>query len=377
MSSLTRNNHFVPVWYQQGFLASGEGELFVYDKTPDYTIRLPNGAIKPVRRRQLSRKGPYKFLRLTDLYTTQYFGVLNDEIERKLFGIIDDRGSHAAAMFLEWPNTDSLDFHHPIESRHDNPNDHLIALIDYLDAQKIRTPKGLRLLKTIAAKAGFIADQNSLMLLMQQWRRFLCTMLAEAFWEIVDAGKSEHKFIYSDDPVTFYNCDHYPNSQMCQFPYDPHIFERGTRVIFPLNSERCLIISHLEHATDPKRSRARQRRRNARAYDQAMLTYLDIHRTRVLTTREVATINYLIKKRAVRYVAGGSPEWLSPEGIVGEPRWSEVDSVLHYEGLARKLESGETITKYTDESVEFVNEFGERQFVPGRFVRRKKQAKTE
>jgi hypothetical protein len=306
------------------------------------------------------------------LYTTQYLGVLDDEIERKLFGTIDDRGAAAVAMFKEWPDTATFDFHQSIDRQYGNPNEHLIALIEYLDAQKIRTPKGLRLLKIIAAKAGFIADQNSLMRLMQQWRRFFCTMLAEGFWEIVGASRSAHKFICSDDPVTLYNCDHYPNSQMCQFPYDPHIFERGTRVIFPLNRERCLIISHLEHAVEPKRSRARQRRRNARAYDQTLLTYLDTHRKRELSTREVATVNFLIKKRAVRYTAAGSQEWLSPEDIVGEPRWSEIDATLHYQGFARKLASGETIMKYTDDSVEFYNEFGERQFVPGWFVRRKR-----
>ncbi len=247
MCSLTRNNHFVPVWYQQAFLAPGEGELFVFDKSPDYTIRLPDGTFKKIKRRPIARQGPYKFLRFTDLYTTQYFGVLNDEIERKLFGSIDDRGAKASAMFRKWPNTERFDFHKSIDRRHGDPNDHLIGLIDYLDAQKIRTPKGLRFLKTLAAKTGFIADQNTLMILMQHWRRFFCTMLAEGFWEIVDASRSEHKFIYSDEPVTLYNCDHYPNSPMCLFPNDPHIFERGTRVIFPLDSNHCLIISHYEH----------------------------------------------------------------------------------------------------------------------------------
>lgn len=376
MSSLTRNNHFVPVWYQQGFLAPGEGELFVCDKAPDYTIHLADGTKKNIKRRPISRKGPYKFLRLTDLYTTQYFSVLNDEIERELFGSIDDRGAKAVAMFKDWPNTERFDFDKSIDPRHGNPNDHLVGLIDYLDAQKIRTPKGLRLLKTLAAKTGFIADQNTLMILMQQWRRFFCTMLAEGFWEIVGANGSAHKFVYSDEPVTLYNCDHYPNSQMCQFPYDPHIFERGTRVIFPLESNLCLIVSHFEHANDPKRSSARQHRRNARAYDKTTLTYLDVHRTRELSTLQVATINYLIKKRAVRYVAAGSADYLFPETIVGELRWSEIDATLHYDGFARKLASGETILKYTDESIEFSNEFGERQLIPGWFVRRNKTSRS-
>lgn len=210
MPPLTRNNHFVPVWYQQGFLSPGEGELFVFDKSADYTIHLPDGTKKKIQRRPISRKGPYKFLRLTDLYTTQYFGTPNDEIEHKLFGAIDDRGAKAVAMFKEWPNTELFDFHTAIDRRHGNPNDHLVGLIDYLDAQKIRTPKGLTLLKTPAAKSGFIANQNTLMILMQQWRRFFCTMLAEGFWELVGANNSEHKFVYSDEPVTIYNCNHYP-----------------------------------------------------------------------------------------------------------------------------------------------------------------------
>jgi Protein of unknown function (DUF4238) len=373
MSSLTRNNHFVPVWYQQGFLSHGEGELFVLDKTPDYSIHLPDGTIKKVKRRPVSRRGPYKFLRHTDLYTTQYFGALNDEIERNLFGNIDDRGAKAIALFKDWPTTEQFDFDKSIDRSHGNPNDHLVALLEYLDAQKVRTPKGLALLKSIATKSGFIASQNTLMILMQQWRLFLCTMLAEGFLEIVSASHSDHKFVYSDDPVTLYNCDHYPNSQMCQFPNDPHIFERGTRVIFPLDSDHCLIISHIEHANEPKRGRARQRRRNARAYDQTILSYLDVHRTRELNSRQVATINYVIKKRAVRYIAAGSADHLFPESIVGDPRWSEIDTTLHYDGFARKLASGETIFKYTDESVEFHNEFGERQLVPGWFVRRNKK----
>jgi hypothetical protein len=84
----------------------------------------------------------------------------------------------------------------------------------------------------------------------------------------------------------------------------------------------------------------------------------------------VATTNYVIKKRAVRYTAAGSANWLFPETIVGNPTWSDIDKTLHYGGFARKLASGETILKYADESVEFSNEFGEREVVPGWFVRR-------
>ena len=279
-------------------------------------------------------------------------------------------------MFKDWPNTERFDFDKSIDPRHGNPNDHLVGLIDYLDAQKILYTEGSKASENprcqdrLYRRSEHAHDSHATM------ASFLCIMLAEGFWEIVGANGSAHKFVYSDEPVTLYNCDHYPNSQMCQFPYDPHIFERGTRVIFPLESNLCLIVSHFEHANDPKRSSARQHRRNARAYDKTTLTYLDVHRTRELSTLQVATINYLIKKRAVRYVAAGSADYLFPETIVGELRWSEIDATLHYDGFARKLASGETILKYTDESIEFSNEFGERQLIPGWFVRRNKTSRS-
>jgi hypothetical protein len=73
---------------------------------------------------------------------------------------------------------------------------------------------------------------------------------------------------------------------------------------------------------------------------------LDVHRTRELDTQQVATINYVIKKRAVRYVAA-SPDFLVPETVVGDPRWSEIDNTLHFDGYARKLASRETILSMT------------------------------
>jgi hypothetical protein len=79
----------------------------------------------------------------------------------------------------------------------------------------------------------------------------------------------------------------------------------------------------------------------------------------------------VINKRAVRYVAAGSKNCLMPERVVGDPRWSAIDNTLHYDGFARKLAGRETIFKYADESIEFSNEFGERQFIPGWFVRRR------
>jgi len=370
---VVRYNHYVPTWYQKGFLDVGQGELHVLDKNPEKTLVLPNGDIKIISSRPFSRRGPFKFLRHLDLYTTTFLGAPNDEIERRLFGKIDDTGARAAAMFQNWPNTKRHDFHNSIPRKYGDPNKHFTAMIEYIDAQKIRTPKGLRFLKLVAARTGAILQQNALMSLMQSQRMFFCTMLAEGFWEIVGANESKQKFVFSDDPVTIYNCDHYPGSQMCQYPLDPHIFERGTRVVLPLNMNACLIISHIEHAKEPSRGKARQRRRNARAYDQTIISFLHIHRRRELNDREVATINYLIKRRAPRFVAAGQSQWLTPEALIGEPRWCEIDDTLQHKEFAMKLAGGEILVKYQDDSILSSNEYGEHSVVPGWFVRQRQR----
>src|SRR5436190_988716 len=64
----------------------------------------------------------------------------------------------------------------------------------YIDAQKIRTPKGL---DWIRARYGQI-DQVNLMLEMQALRQMHCTMWLEAVREVVSAEDSDVKFIVSD-----------------------------------------------------------------------------------------------------------------------------------------------------------------------------------
>jgi hypothetical protein len=46
-------------------------------------------------------------------------------------------------------------------------------------------------------------------------------------------------------------------------------------------------------------------------------------RSRKLSSREVAQINYVLKARARRYIAAGRKEWLYPEKSVSEP-WGEL-----------------------------------------------------
>lgn len=81
----TRHNHYVPEWYQKGFIVKPFETLHYLNLNPD-KIYLPNGTIKAHNNCHKSTPGQcfYK----TDLYTTFFGPFINDEIERKLFGKI-------------------------------------------------------------------------------------------------------------------------------------------------------------------------------------------------------------------------------------------------------------------------------------------------
>ena len=189
----------------------------------------------------------------------------------------------------------------------------------------------------------------------------------------MSADESPTKFILSDDPVTLYNCDLFPGASECAYPYDPHPYLIGTRTLFPLDQNNCLVISNIEHSKNPTRANARKQRRNARSFDDTLITYLDIHRDRSLSEVEVATINYVIKTRAVRYVAAGREEWLYPEHVIGAIKWPDLDRVLQHTGDPWKLAAEDTMIRYKDESLLTVTPYGERDFVPGWFVKSRRQ----
>jgi hypothetical protein len=67
--------------------------------------------------------------RQKDLYSTFFGTSVNDEIERRLFGDVDGRGSKAVHAFI---GTDVSEWH-----------EHFQTFFEFLDIQKIRTPKGL------------------------------------------------------------------------------------------------------------------------------------------------------------------------------------------------------------------------------------------
>jgi len=333
--SKTRNNHYVPEWYQEGFSEIGRNTLAYLDMKPPQRV-LDGG--RAITERALFDAPKSRAFRQLDLYSTFFKTSVNDEIERRLFGDIDTRGSNAIRAFA---GPDVGEWHRNFQT-----------LFEYIDIQKMRTPKGLDWLKAQYPTL----TQNELMFEMQGIRMMHCTIWSEGVREIVSAEDADVKFIISDHPVTIYNHAAPPEAQACAYPNDPTIALKASQTIFPLTRNFCLILTNLEYARDPS-TKPLDKRTFARNYRNSMVRTDAFIRTRKLSSREVAQINYVLKARARRYIAAGRKEWLYPEESVSEP-WGELRKTL----LPPKDElwhfGGELFAKFEDGHVHYQDEFG-------------------
>jgi hypothetical protein len=157
---------------------------------------------------------------------------------------------------------------------------------------------------------------------MQQLYRFHTTMWMEGIWEFVRARQSPTKFICTDEPVTFFNRRGFPS----EFPHpeDVGLEQVGTRTLFPLSMDSCMIITHLQLTRNP-RMNPMMPRENARAYQATMKNFLDTQFGRELEEEEVLRINHILKRRATRYIAAAEEEWLYPERRVAANDWAKLD----------------------------------------------------
>lgn len=332
--SLTRDNHYVPQWYQRLFLEPGESALAYLDMAPERR-RLEDG--REIVGKALFRSPPKRCFFQTDLYSTFFGTLVNDEIERKLFGAIDDRGSKAIKAFL---GIDESAWH-----------GHFQNLFEYIDVQRLRSPKGLDWLR-----AQYPAlSQNELMMEMQGLRNLHCTIWTEGVREIVSAEEAGIKFIISDAPVAIYNHALPPGSAICAYPGDPGIALKASQTLFPLSRDFCLILTNLEYAQAPD-GPALEKRTFARNYRNSMVSTVAFVRTRKLDDQQVAQINLVIKSRARRYIAAGRDEWLNPEGSVVE-RWSELRETLLPKDQLYQF-GGEIYAQFEDGHVRYQDAFG-------------------
>jgi len=287
----------------------------------------------------LQQRGPNKCFWEKDLYTTSIFGVPNDEIERYLFGAIDQKGSEAVFALV---SQDIQKLYHLFSK-----------VFEYLDAQKLRTPKGLGWIRSHYPKL----TQIELMLEMQHLRQMHCTMWIEAVREIVSAEDSNVKFIITDNPVTIYNPACSPNSLQCKYPDDPSIALKASQTIFPLDLDHCLILTNLEYAHEPNSVDPLSNRTHARYFGQTITRFDTMIRTRRLCEKDIAAINLILKARSRRFIAAAKDAWLYPDAMV-QRSWPEVGKVL----LPPKNElwhfGGEIIVGYKDGSSHYQDEFG-------------------
>jgi hypothetical protein len=335
--SKTRNNHYVPQWYQRGFLEEGRDTLRYVDLRPTMHPQR-DGSSRPGR--STFDWAPAKCFYQTDLYSTHFLFHVDDEIERRLFGDIDGRGSAAVRDFAEG------DAGARVEGFGD--------LLEYLDAQRLRTPKGLDWLQLHYPAL----DQNQLMHEMQGVRMVHTTLWSECVREIVSAEDAGVKFIVTDHPVTTYNHAVPPGDPRLAYPGDPSTAWKATQTLFALNRDLCLILTNLEYAQQPDLADPCAKRIHARNFRPALVHADHLIRTRRLDDGQVRQINHVLRSRARRYLAAGRKEWLSPETPDRDMRWDAIRRTLLPPADEIGMFGGETFIGYGDGRVEYRDAFG-------------------
>lgn len=330
----TRDNHYVPQWYQKGFMDERENQLCHLTRRE---ITQPGREIKIVNTKKWHTSAQ-RFYEV-DLYSILFGAEVNDEIERKLFGPIDDNGSKSVRAFL---TDEQSQWHHNFED-----------FFTYLDAQKIRTPKGLDWVKSKYPEL----TQLQLMIEMQSLRTMHSTLWTEGVRELVSAENSDVKFIISDHPITIYNYACSPNSELCFYPNDPDISLKGSQTIFPLSKNRCLILTNLEYASDPENTNPLEQRTNPTRMRRSMVSTINFINTRKLTAIEVTKINHIIKNRAKVSIASGREEWLYPEKEINCD-WADLRQVLLPPSNELYGFGGEMIAKFEDGKIHYQDAFG-------------------
>jgi hypothetical protein len=262
-------------------------------------------------------------------------------MERMFFGDVDRLGMASVTDMAEFAGIGTL-----------SGPDAFRNLPAYMGAQRFRTPRGLDEVKIIAsredlspigevyvstrryrlprelyemrARQASLApdDPNNVLAALTGIFQSYSTMWMEGVWEIVRARQSKTKFIVTDNPVTFYCRSMFPSEWA--YPNDCNLKQIGTRTIFALGLDSCLILTHLQLARHPKATPT-EYRANARYYDYTVKHLGDIQFGRELEEDEVVRINYILKKRATRYIAAAEKEWLYPERHASTTNWAELD----------------------------------------------------
>jgi len=343
-SASYRQNHYVPQWYQKRFMLHGQHNLFVRDLKPR---RFRDASGREHVDRELRSLAPRQSFVERDLYTTYLGSEPSTEIERLFFGRIDSAGKAAVEAFSNFTVAGAL-------AQYDN-------LLAYLGSQKFRTPKGLR---WIAEQAGS-ADRHRALVLMMSNRAMYHAVWSECVWSIVDAAESSTKFIVSDHPVTVYNRSCGPSSDRCRGYSDPDVRLNATHTLYALSIDRMLVLTNLTWARNPYQDPCGLRP-NPQLSRMGLFKAMGVQRERHLTEIEVHQINFILKSRALRYVAAAVPEWLYPEKRVSKSDWRNFGDGYLLMPDPRPIHSGGTVyMTYEDGTSLASDEYGRLPGQPG------------
>ena len=308
MTKEYKRNHYVPQWYQKCFISGlpPENKLYYLNLRPKNFVD-SSGCRHELT--SLHRWGPSRCFEEEDLYTENFGDWESTKIEQIFFGEIDGKGK-ASISFLH-------NFKHPCAN-----SEAFYNMILYLSIQKLRTPKGLNYLSYLLKNK----DKNHVLLKLQELKDLYCAIWCESVWAIADASQSPVKFILSDHPVTVYNMgSKFSETSWCREKEDPEIWLSGTHTLFPLNQNKILILTNHSWVRNPYGDPTKLRP-NPKPLRDVMFDFTEVQTGRMLSEIEVTKINYIIKKRAYRYIASTEKEWLYPENHIPTQKWRSLGS---------------------------------------------------
>lgn len=340
-----KHNHYVPEWYQRRFMLPGQCRYWYLDLKPEVVVN--NG--HRYARKALLPWGPGSCFAEHDLYTTRWGGEENVDIEKFFFGRVDSDAKSAVEVYSNF--------------RFDQPGLHegYQRLVNYMSIQKLRSPKGLGWLSGLPRGR----DHNSRLMMLQAIQHMFCAMWTDCVWQIADATQSPTKFIISDHPVTVYNRACFPGSKWCAGFNDPDIRMVATHTYFRLSIDKILILTNLSWVRNPYQSE-RNAHPNQDFFHSTIFKLTDIQTYRSLSEQEVREINYITKKRALRYIAGAEKEWLYPECHLSTTHWNKLGNGFLLMPEPREIHmGGEVFVGYEGGRSEAWNEYGHRPWQKG------------
>jgi len=146
----------------------------------------------------------------------------------------------------------------------------------------------------------------------------------------------------------------------CRDFRDPEIWRNGTQTIFPLSLTKALIFTNLSWVRNPYGDGTRLRP-HSNPLRTAMFNFTAIQTGRKLSDIEVNQINFIIKKRAYRYIAAAEEEWLYPEQHIPSEHWRKLnDRYLLMPDPRSLIFGGEIMIGYKGGGSDVFDEYGRR-----------------